>query len=151
MNGITYRRLTKKDVSAVEKLERECFSDPWSEAMLTGAFGSEFFIGFGAFDGETPVGYALATAVKESYRRRGIGGELLKLAESEAEKRGAIRAFLEVRVGNAAAIALYESRGYRKLRVRRKYYPDGEDAFVMSKRLFPPEEAKRAEANGEAL
>ena len=69
----------------------------------------------------------------------------------EAEKRGAIRAFLEVRVGNAAAIALYESRGYRKLRVRRKYYPDGEDAFVMSKRLFPPEEAKRAEANGEAL
>ena len=82
MNGITYRRLTKKDVSAVEKLERECFSDPWSEAMLTGAFGSEFFIGFGAFDGDTPVGYALATAVyedaetddiavKESYRRRG--------------------------------------------------------------------------------
>ncbi|MFR2944431.1 MAG: hypothetical protein ACLTKZ_04420 [Lachnospiraceae bacterium] len=56
-----------------------------------------------------------------------------------------------MRVGNAAAIALYESRGYRKLRVRRKYYPDGEDAFVMSKRLFPPEEAKRAEANGEAL
>lgn len=120
------------------------------------------FIGFGAFDGDTPVGYALATAVyedaetddiavKESYRRRGIGGELLKLAESEAEKRGAIRAYLEVRVGNAAAIALYESRGYRKLRVRRKYYPDGEDAFVMSKRLFPPEEAKRAEANGEAL
>ena len=65
MNGITYRRLTKKDVCAVEKLERECFSDPWSEAMLTGAFGSEFFIGFGAFDGETPVGYALATAVYE--------------------------------------------------------------------------------------
>ena len=136
MNGITYRRLTKKDVSAVEKLERECFSDPWSEAMLTGAFGSEFFIGFGAFDGDMPVGYALATAVYE---------------DSEAEKRGAIRAYLEVRVGNAAAIALYESRGYRKLRVRRKYYPDGEDAFVMSKRLFPPEEAKRAEANGEAL
>ena len=117
MNGITYRRLTKKDVSAVEKLERECFSDPWSEAMLTGAFDSEFFIGFGAFDGDMPVGYALATAVyedaetddiavKESYRRRGIGGELLKLAESEAEKRGAIRAYLEVRVGNAAAIAL---------------------------------------------
>ena len=121
MNGITYRRLTKKDVSAVEKLERECFSDPWSEAMLTGAFGSEFFIGFGAFDGDTPVGYALATAVYE-----------------DAE-------------GNAGAIALYESRGYRKLRVRRKYYPDGEDAFVMSKRLFPPEEAKRADANGEAL
>lgn len=146
MKRITYRRLTKKDVAAVEELERECFPDPWTRAMLLGAFCSEFFVGFGAFEGKTLAGFALGTsvfedaetddiAVRESYRRQGIGGELLRLLEEAAKERGATRAFLEVRVQNAAAIALYESKGYKKLHVRKKYYPDGEDAFVMNKRL----------------
>ena len=150
MNGVTYRRLTKKDVAAVEEAERECFSDPWTRVMIFGAFSSEFFVGFGAFDGKTLAGFSIGTsvfddaeiddiAVRERSRRQGIGGELLRLTEEEAKRRGAIRAFLEVRVSNAAAIALYESKGYKKLHVRKKYYPDGEDAFVMSKRLFAAE------------
>jgi ribosomal-protein-alanine N-acetyltransferase len=43
---------------------------------------------------------------------------------------------LEVRRGNAPAIALYRSRGYREVGVRPRYYAeDGEDALVMDKDL----------------
>lgn len=143
---IRYRALTKKDLAAIEALERECFSDPWTKSMFLGSFLSEFFCGIGAFDGEKAVGFALATvvfedvetddiAVSPEYRRRGIGGQLLKAVEREARAHGAIRAFLEVRVSNLPAMALYEKCGYKAIRRRVKYYPDGEDAFVMTKRL----------------
>ena len=147
MNGkIAYRPLTKSDLKAVDELESLCFCDPWTKGMFLGAFLSEFFCGFGAFDGNLLVGFILSTVVFEDaetddiavhpeYRRRGIGGALLGLVEEEALRRGAARAFLEVRVGNAAALALYEKCGYKTLRRRKKYYPDGEDAFVMTKRL----------------
>jgi ribosomal-protein-alanine N-acetyltransferase len=43
---------------------------------------------------------------------------------------------LEVRRGNAPAIALYRSLGYREVGVRPRYYAeDGEDALVMDKDL----------------
>ena len=147
MNGeIVYRPLTESDLKAVDELESLCFCDPWTKNMFLGAFLSEFFCGFGAFDGEKLVGFIVSTVVFEDaetddvavhpdYRRKGIGRELLLKAEEEAVKRGAARAFLEVRVGNGAAFALYEKCGYKTLRRRNKYYPDGEDAFVMTKRL----------------
>ena len=147
MNGkIAYRPLTKSDLKAVDELESLCFCDPWTKSMFLGAFLSEFFCGFGAFDGNLLVGFILSTVVFEDaetddiavhpeYRRRGIGGALLGLVEEEAVRRGAARAFLEVRVGNTTALALYEKCGYKTLRRRKKYYPDGEDAFVMTKRL----------------
>lgn len=38
--------------------------------------------------------------------------------------------FLEVRISNIPAIKLYESLGMDKVQVRKRYYSDGEDAFV---------------------
>lgn len=39
---------------------------------------------------------------------------------------------LEVRAGNEAALALYENLGFKRVAVRKRYYPDNrEDAVVM--------------------
>ena len=38
---------------------------------------------------------------------------------------------LEVRVSNVPAIGLYEKCGFKKAAIRRQYYQDGEDAFLM--------------------
>jgi ribosomal-protein-alanine N-acetyltransferase len=47
--------------------------------------------------------------------------------------------WLEVRLGNARAIHVYEAHGYRRVGLRKGYYPAGpgqrEDAIVMSLRL----------------
>ena len=71
--------------------------------------------------------------VKKSHRNRGIGGELLEaLIELCSELR--MRTFtLEVDTENAPAIHLYEKFGFKNLGVRKKYYNNSRDAFIMTK------------------
>jgi ribosomal-protein-alanine N-acetyltransferase len=71
-----------------------------------------------------------------SARRRGVGQALLDALLHEAKRRGASAAFLEVRVENEAALALYRRNGFVELRVRRGYYDNGRaDALEMQREL----------------
>ena len=75
-------------------------------------------------------------AVRESYRRSGIGKLLLAQAIEEGKRLGATTAFLEVRSGNLAAQALYEKCGFKAIARRPRYYSEPlEDAVVMSRPL----------------
>ena len=72
-------------------------------------------------------------AVREHYRRQGIGRALLNRVVKEAERLGVRTAFLEVRHGNLAAQALYEQCGFKAIARRSNYYSNPtEDAVVMS-------------------
>lgn len=82
-------------------------------------------------------------AVRKRYRRRGIGRELLNRILAEGKRVGVPCAFLELRAGNAAALALYEECGFQVTARRQRYYSDPvEDALVMMtervQRLDPP-------------
>ncbi len=72
-------------------------------------------------------------AVREQYRRKGIGIALLERVLREAARLGVTTAFLEVRSGNSPAQALYEKCGFKAIARRSNYYSDPrEDAVVMS-------------------
>jgi [ribosomal protein S18]-alanine N-acetyltransferase len=72
-------------------------------------------------------------AVRDQYRRQGIGYLLLGQILEMARARGANAAFLEVRKGNSAAQALYQKCGFRAIAVRANYYAEPrEDAVVMT-------------------
>lgn len=71
-------------------------------------------------------------AVRESYRRNGIGSLLLSRAIEEGKRLGASSAFLEVRSGNLAAQSLYQKCGFLPIARRPRYYSEPlEDAVVM--------------------
>lgn len=70
-------------------------------------------------------------AVRQAYRRRGIGSELLSRVLAEAKSCRALRAFLEVRAGNTAAQALYESGGFSVVGRRRNYYSNPQDDALL--------------------
>lgn len=75
-------------------------------------------------------------AVREGHRKRGIGSLLLGQALEEGKRLGARRSFLEVRLSNNAAQALYKSFGFRPGARRAGYYTDPvEDALVMNATL----------------
>lgn len=77
--------------------------------------------------------HVLSIATHPDHRRRGLGGQLLAHALDAARAIGATLATLEVRKGNAPAIALYERCGFRTVHVRARYYHDNdEDALVMT-------------------
>ena len=71
--------------------------------------------------------------VKKSCRGRGIGGELLEaLIEICADLN--MKSFtLEVNVSNIPAIKLYEKFGFQNLGIRKKYYNNSQDAYIMTK------------------
>jgi len=70
--------------------------------------------------------------VKKSCRGRGIGGELLEtLIEICSESK--LKSFtLEVNVENTPAIKLYEKFGFQNLGIRKKYYNNSTDAYIMT-------------------
>ena len=78
-------------------------------------------------------GHIVSIAVREAYRRKGLG-ELLMLGAIElSAKRGQQVVTLEVRVSNEAAQGLYRKYGLREVGRRRAYYSDNrEDAYIMS-------------------
>ena len=80
-------------------------------------------------------------AVLPEARGRGAASALLEVTLAQAGVRGVRVVHLEVRVGNAAARALYERAGFRVAGRRAGYYPDGEDALLLSRRLAASEVA----------
>lgn len=82
------------------------------------------------------LGHIVSVAVLPEYRGRGIGRRLLeRTLEVLKEAYSCDETYLEVRVTNTVAINLYYSLGYRVVKVARHYYVDGEDAYVMARRL----------------
>ena len=131
-----------EDVAAVAELEKECFRDPWSYQMLAETFMTGRFESVLCEENGEVAGYGGAIfgveaadianiAVRESYRGKGIGKKLVNALVKKLYARGVRRIFLEVRVSNAAAMALYLRCGFVGVAVRPRYYGDGEDALVM--------------------
>lgn len=65
-------------------------------------------------------------------RRRGIAARLLEHVIARSRAAGLAAIWLEVRISNAPAIALYERFGFSACGTRRGYYADGEDALMMN-------------------
>ncbi len=77
----------------------------------------------------------LAIATLPAWRRRGYGTALYEALIAEAKRTDCRSITLEVRRSNQAAISLYHRVGFRKVGVRKGYYPDGEDALLMTNRI----------------
>jgi ribosomal-protein-alanine N-acetyltransferase len=152
--GITVRWAARRDLADIVRIERESFSDPWTADSFEQAMWAERMRvlvaeeqrGAGA-GGTTLVGYVLALqlgpegeiadlAVAPDARRRGVGGALLDRISVELQGEGVRALFLEVRESNAAARALYESRGFAPVGRRRGYYlHPREDALLLRRDL----------------
>ena len=84
----------------------------------------------------TKLGHVISIAVLPEYRRRGIAKALLTQAmKALKEEYRCGEIYLEVRVSNTAAISLYQKLGFRIVKVSKRYYVDGEDAYIMARKL----------------
>ncbi len=144
MTDVIIRRMTLDDVPQVHQIEAATFTVPWTYASfvyeMTGnpvarylvAETESEIIGFAGAHIIMDEGHIINIAVKENSRGLGIGGILLESLKQYASNLGVIYMTLEVRVSNAAAIAMYEKQGFIKVHIRKKYYEDtGEDAWLM--------------------
>ncbi|MEO0215401.1 MAG: ribosomal protein S18-alanine N-acetyltransferase [candidate division WOR-3 bacterium] len=134
------------DIDEVYKLEHKLFPNPWPKIFFENDLQRSDTIALVACNNTKLVGYALANcagpelhitniAVRQEYQRQGIARNLMKEVENIGKNRGCVYAYLEVRINNEAAINLYKKVGYKILYIRKNYYIDGTDAYVMGKEL----------------
>lgn len=141
-----YRSWQKSDNERIGQLEVECFKSPWSLDMLSQTTSLNNFYGIVCEENGVIVAYVgciydfwdgeiLNIAVKNEYRRKGIGETLMtKIIEFlRLEKKENV--YLEVRKSNVFAQKLYAKLGFFPIGERKKYYENTEDAIVMSKIL----------------
>jgi ribosomal-protein-alanine N-acetyltransferase len=85
--------------------------------------------------GITKRGHIISIAVLPENQRKGIGEALIHEAMVHMRLYKAKDCYLEVRVSNTPAIALYKKLGFEISRTVRGYYADGEDAAIMTRKL----------------
>jgi ribosomal-protein-alanine N-acetyltransferase len=137
-------RMRRSDLDDVVELERRTFPTPWPRTLFERDLPNDGINqAFVARDGDGLVGYLISwlvvdelhignIAVTPGRRRSGTGTALLTHVLDLAREREVRRVTLEVRVSNAAAIALYRKFGFNEVAIRKGYYADdGEDALVM--------------------
>ena len=140
--------MSERDLDEVLAIESAVYSHPWTRGNFADSLRAQYQCRTWRVGGEL-VGYfvlmvtvgeahLLNLSIAAAWQRKGQGSALLMQALGVARERGARHLFLEVRPSNAAALALYERFGFRRIAVRRGYYPahDGrEDALVLSQPL----------------
>ena len=83
----------------------------------------------------------LAIAIEPYWQGKGAGKLLLTEIEKAASDAGIKTIFLHTAVENRNARKMFSDSGYRIWQVKKKFYPEGQDAFVMAKK-FPDQYIK---------
>ena len=136
--------MTREDIPAVAQLERETFSDPWSEKVYRETFelsgvvyvvvenAEGNIIGASGIRNIVGEGEITNVMISPEYRRRGLADRMLKELIKCGRNIGIGDITLEVRRSNAAAIGLYEKLGFVSEGVRPGFYDNPkEDAVIM--------------------
>jgi ribosomal-protein-alanine N-acetyltransferase len=133
------------DLDEVMAIESAIYSHPWTRGNFIDSLRAAYDCRTWRLEGELLGYFILMAAAGEAHllnlsvaarhQRSGHGRALLREAVALARRRGAASLFLEVRPSNAAAQALYTRFGFRRVAVRKGYYPahtGREDALVLS-------------------
>lgn len=141
------RRMNLSDIAAIAALEKQCFSDPWSEHSIASELHNRLSYWLVAEVNGQVVGYVgsqsvldgadmMNLAVSPEHRRQGIGEALVEELANYLQSNGIIALLLEVRASNQPAIALYKKMGFEQVGRRPRYYRNPrEDALILRKEL----------------
>jgi ribosomal-protein-alanine N-acetyltransferase len=141
-------RMQPEDLDAVVAAEAAIYTHPWTRGNFVDALRAEYdcwvwreageLIGYFVLLVAAGEAHLLNFSVAAQHQRRGCGSALLEQVIGQARQMQARSVFLEVRPSNVAAQRLYQRFGFRRVAVRRGYYPaqaGREDALVYVLRL----------------
>ena len=137
------RWMIRRDMPEVLQAEQESFEYAWTEEDFLRCLRQRNCIGMVAEQGEKVVGFMiyelhksklhiLNFAVHPSWRRMGIGSQMVAKLISKLSSHRRTRITLEIRETNLPAQLFFQKQAFKAVRVLRNYYEDtGEDAFLM--------------------
>jgi ribosomal-protein-alanine N-acetyltransferase len=155
--AFTLRKFKPDDLQAVMQINRVCLPENYTDMFFvdlherfpetfivaedkTGLLGYimcriEVGLSSMGLGGLIRKGHVVSIAVLPQARRMGVASGLIKAAMEGMNYYKAKQIYLEVRVTNNAGVMLYKKLGLEVSRTINGYYSDGEDAYVMTKKL----------------
>ena len=140
--------MREADLDGVIAIEKAIYSHPWTRGNFIDSLNAGYecrclwlgaeLLGYFVLMVAAQEAHLLNLSISPAHQRRGLGGGLLRDAVDLARRLGARNVFLEVRPSNRGAQALYTRFGFKKIAVRRAYYPalqGREDALVLTLQL----------------
>ena len=137
--------MREQDLDGVMAIESAIYTHPWTRGNFADSLRAGYecrtlklgaeLLGYFVLMIAAGEAHLLNLSIAAAHQRNGHGSWLLGEAMALARKRGARSLFLEVRPSNEAGQALYTRFGFRKIAVRRGYYPahaGREDALVLT-------------------
>ncbi len=139
---VEIHKLENRFLEEIDLIEKDSFKEPWSkeayEKEITNPLATyrvitvnDEVVAYGGFWKIVDEGDINNIAVKKEFRGKGYGRMLMNALINEAKKQQIKAMTLEVRVSNINAISLYKKLGFTEAGIRKKYYPDFEDALIM--------------------
>lgn len=137
--------MQEQHIPQIAALEKQCFSDPWSEAAVRSELENPLSLWLVAERNGAVLGYIgsqmvppeadmMNLAVAPEVRRQGIADALIGELIRRLSMKDVTSLSLEVRVSNTAARSLYEKLGFRQIGLRPNYYfHPKEDACILRK------------------
>ncbi len=133
--------MTLEDFYQIEPIFNKEFDDLWSTQNLKSELNnlsSKYIV---AKEHNTIVGFAgiwysvddahiTNIVVRKNYRHQGVGSKLLECLIKMAKIKDSLT--LEVNTNNINAQSLYTKYGFKNLGIRKKYYNNTDDAYIMT-------------------
>ncbi len=141
------RKMTLEDLDQVMEIEKQAFHDHWPRSAYEYELKENEFSTLLVYEENKQVlgiiGYYIlfdeaqitTIATRSDAKRRGIARKLMDAMIQDCDEKLCCTVSLEVRKSNFPAIQLYESYEFITVNVRKGYYEDGEDAYLMIKAL----------------
>lgn len=142
MTDFVIEKMSPSHVGEIARLEKECFSTPWSvdglKSELNNAF-ARFFVATYAGEIAGYIGahnvlgevYITNVAVFEKFRRKGVAKKLIDALLESAKAENGNFVTLEVRESNIPAVSLYEKCGFEKVGERKNFYEKPRENAVL--------------------
>jgi [ribosomal protein S18]-alanine N-acetyltransferase len=138
-------RMREQELDEVMAIENVIYTHPWTRGNFVDSLRAGYhccvlrsgaeLIGYFVLMVAAGEAHLLNLSIAALRQRAGYGSRMLREAADHARSLGARSLFLEVRPSNRGAQALYTRFGFRKVAVRRAYYPapqGREDALVLT-------------------
>lgn len=140
------RRMQMEDIAEVLEIQNSLGFQEWSEQGFRSEVSNADYSVPLIFKNDRIHGYMVtrivadeaelcSIAVRKENMGKGVAQSMLAACDSILDSRSISQMFLEVRTSNLRAIQFYHRNGFQDMGVRKKYYQDGEDALLMSRRL----------------
>lgn len=140
------RELTKNDIDEILKIEESIYKNPWNKEAFINDIETDIAFDYVLEHNNVIIGYygfwimfddvdITKVSIRKELQGKGLANILMEDFFNRIKNLDINTITLEVRVSNYKAINLYKKYGFKEIGIRKEYYDDLEDAYILQKEV----------------